>query len=272
MELSSVLLFGNAAVLGFRHGIDWDHIAAIMDIVGTNTTSERYKQNSFDVQQGRALALSTFYACGHASVVLILGIAALTFAAILPKWVDPIMERFVGITLLMLGGWVFYSLFLYLRKGNEFELKSRWMLIFALVRKGIDWLTAAVTGRVQRTSQPRMDQFDARTAFGVGMIHGIGAETGTQVLLIAAVGGASSQGLGIMMLLSFVFGLLVSNTIVAVLGSFGFMSSARSKSMYVVLGAIAGLFSLTVGTIFVSGQADRLPDLHCWLASPAISR
>ena len=39
-----------------------------------------------------------------------------------------------------------------------------------------------------------MSSYGPRTSFGVGMIHGIGAETGTQVLLIAAVGGASSAG------------------------------------------------------------------------------
>jgi hypothetical protein len=38
------------------------------------------------------------------------------------------------------------------------------------------------------------------------MIHGIGAETGTQVLLIAAVGGAAAAGLGIPMLFAFVLG------------------------------------------------------------------
>ena len=34
-----------------------------------------------------------------------------------------------------------------------------------------------------------MSSYGAKTSFGVGVIHGIGAETGTQVLLIAAVGG-----------------------------------------------------------------------------------
>ena len=45
-----------------------------------------------------------------------------------------------------------------------------------------------------------MSSYGPRTAFGVGIIHGIGAETGTQVLLIAAVGGAAAAGLGVPML------------------------------------------------------------------------
>jgi hypothetical protein len=48
------------------------------------------------------------------------------------------------------------------------------------------------------------------------MIHGIGAETGSQVLIIAAIGGAASQDVGVGLMLAFVAGLLVSNTIIAV--------------------------------------------------------
>ena len=44
------------------------------------------------------------------------------------------------------------------------------------------------------------------------MIHGVGAETGTQVLIIAAVGGAAGQGLGVPMMFAFIVGLLISNT------------------------------------------------------------
>src|SRR5258708_7617725 len=84
-------LLVTAVILGFRHGIDWDHIAAIMDIVGTASAEDL-------PVHARALALSSMYAIGHASVVAFLGLCALYFAAVLPTWVDPIMERLVGCT------------------------------------------------------------------------------------------------------------------------------------------------------------------------------
>ena len=62
------------------------------------------------------------------------GILALVFGAILPDWVDPIMGRVVGATLLFLGVWVFVSLYQYARHGTEFRLRSRWMLVFDSVR------------------------------------------------------------------------------------------------------------------------------------------
>src|SRR5829696_8839872 len=85
-------------------------------------------------EQRHAILLGTLYALGHASVVAALGFAALAFGALLPEWVDPIMGRVVGVTLLVLGVWVFFSLWQFVRHGREFRLRSRWMLVFDGVR------------------------------------------------------------------------------------------------------------------------------------------
>jgi cytochrome c biogenesis protein CcdA len=275
----SLTLLGTALALGFRHGIDWDHIAAITDITSTTTSVESAemqalsgpaatrprmtpRRTSFGHLELRALGLATLYALGHASVVSGLGLLALYFAAILPEWVDPIMERVVGVTLLVLGVWVFYSLVRYLRGEAEFQLRSRWMLVFAGVRHGWQFVHHRVARGVHQHQPFRVDQYGPRTAFGVGMIHGIGAETGSQVLIIAAVGGAATQGLGTAMMLAFVVGLLLSNGVVAFLTASGFISSNRARPFYVVVGVAAGLFSLVVGIFFALGLSDQLPDLQ----------
>src|SRR5574338_457890 len=151
-------------VLGIRHGIDWDHIAAITDITitgehhghggqpelrahatgpgaatlapaaagvasgvgGASATSTRWE----------AVRLGTLYALGHGAVVVALGIAALSFGALLPEWLDPIMGRIVGLTLVALGVWVLYSVYRYAVGGDAFHLRSRWMLVFDVVRYG----------------------------------------------------------------------------------------------------------------------------------------
>ena len=110
-----------------------------------------------------------------------------------------------------------------------------------------------------------MSSYGARTAFGVGMIHGIGAETGTQVLLIAAIGGASSQGLGIPMMLAFIVGLLISNSIVVLITATGFIASRLRQRLYVAIGVVAGTFSLVIGTIFLFGLDAQLPSIEAWL-------
>ena len=73
--------------LGLRHGIDWDHIAAISDVAGSQKNRRR------------SLGMGTLYALGHAGVVVVLGLLAIWFGTMLPDWVDGYMEIVVGVTL-----------------------------------------------------------------------------------------------------------------------------------------------------------------------------
>jgi high-affinity nickel-transport protein len=295
-------LLVTALTLGFRHGIDWDHIAAITDITSTTAAAEaaaesheldhrsaaghvhahggaselavhgpghmpdhvhqasRVDRRRVVGEERRAILLGTLYALGHALVVALLGLAALLFGTVLPEWVDPIMGRVVGLTLLILGIWVFYSLYHYARHGSEFRLRSRWMLVFASVRYGWRWLAARLHGHTH-VEPVEMSSYGARTAFGVGMIHGIGAETGTQVLFIATIGTAAGAGLGIPMMFAFILGLLISNTAIVLITATGFVASQLRQQIYVVVGVVAGSFSVLVGTLFLLQADSILPDL-----------
>ena len=92
--MTSLFLLATALTLGLRHGIDWDHIAALLDISGANSGERSCRH---------PLALCFCYALGHGLIVFLLGWLAISFAAILPSWLDSIMERVVGLTLLALG-------------------------------------------------------------------------------------------------------------------------------------------------------------------------
>ena len=100
---------------GFRHGIDWDHIAALTDITSAQETPRR------------SMRFATLYAAGHGLVVFALGATAIVFAAQLPSSVDAVMERVVGATLIALGLYVGVAL---ARQRQDFRMRSRWMLIF----------------------------------------------------------------------------------------------------------------------------------------------
>ena len=218
----------------------------------------------FVTEQRRALLLGSLYALGHASVVAVLGTLALLFGAVLPDWVDDVMGPIVGATLLFLGIWVFVSLYQYARHGREFRLRSRWMLVFDAARHAWRRFQARLHGH-EHVDPMEMSSYGVRTAFGVGVIHGIGAETGTQVLLIAAIGGASSQGLGFPMMIAFIVGLLISNSIVVLITATGFIASRVRERLYVVIGVVAGAFSLVIGAIFLFGLESSLPSLEAWL-------
>src|SRR4051812_32864864 len=115
LGLLSTLLFG------LRHGIDYDHIAAITDITSTET------------DRRSSMKLGLLYALGHGVVVLVLGSLAVLFGQFLPHSIDAWMERFVGITLIALGVYVCWNL---LRTPKEnFAVVSRFKLISQLAAR-----------------------------------------------------------------------------------------------------------------------------------------
>ena len=80
-------------------------------------------------------------------------------------------------------------------------------------------------------------------------------------MLIAAVGGAATAGLGVPMLFAFVVGLMISNLAIVILSSVAFVASQVRERIYVVVGAVAGVFSLVLGTIYVLGLDGIVPDM-----------
>ena len=254
---------------GFRHGIDWDHIAAIADI--TSTQDERR----------RSIVLGSIYAVGHAAVVLVLGVIAILAGDLLPRGIDEVMGRVVGVTLIVLAVYVVVSL---IRHGRDFRLRSRWMLVFAGARRAARWVrrrgseahdqpddmadpTSWHHGHHGRPGhhhhrEPERDEpmtYGVGSALAVGTIHGIGAETPTQVLIFLAAAGAGGPAIGMAVLVAFVVGLLVSNSLITVGSAFGFLSAARNFAVYATVAVIVATFSLVLGTLFVLGRESVLP-------------
>jgi hypothetical protein len=320
-----------ALALGIRHGIDWDHIAAITDITSTAAavddegeswligepgvmlTDESHHSShshthedegahltpatgtavaagsrgtatatlarpasgirvltaSLPPSQKHALWLGSLYALGHGAVVVVLGVIAIVAAEFLPSWIDPIMEKLVGATLLFLAAYLFYSVYRYYRGGGQFHMRSRWMLVFAGVRNAWHWARSHVGQHEHVHVEPQ--NYSSRTALGIGVIHGIGAETGTQALIIATAVGATSQAVAIGALFVFVLGLLVSNTVITVTTTMGFVSSRRRQTIYVMAGLVAAVFSLILGVVFLTASTGILPDLDPyfrWIGGP----
>jgi high-affinity nickel-transport protein len=284
-------LMATAFGFGFRHGIDWDHIAALTDITSSQKTSRQ------------SMLFATLYALGHGLVVLILGLGAILLSANLPKSVDGIMARFVGATLIILGIYVFYAL---AKHGRDFRMRSRWMLIFSGVRRAFRWLRArravpsvvvdhshehrldelhedahahaglpAMVSTARSSEQPHTHSHRHRhagplpddpfmdygkaTSFGIGMIHGVGAETPTQILIFLAAAGAGGKGAGVALLMCFLVGLLCSNTTVALASTYGFIGATRNWKFYVTVSVLTAAFSLVIGTIFLFGKSTLLP-------------
>ena len=86
-----------------------------------------------------------------------------------------------------------------------------------------------------------------RTSVAIGLLHGFGAETGTQVIVFVAAVEAGGTFAGELVLLAFVLGVLASNTAVAALSTFGFRRASAAFPLYVALAVVTALFSAVTG-------------------------
>jgi high-affinity nickel-transport protein len=234
-------------------------------------------------------------------------VGAIVLAQQLPESVDAIIEPLVGASLIVLGVYVFASL---ARHGRGFRMRSRWMLVFAGVRRGRTWLLSrrsneaividhehehpvdqvhADAHKVQayagadhqrRNSQATVtsthrhahrhvavvpdDPFTSYgrgTAFAVGMLHGIGAETPTQVLIFLAAAQAGGRAAGVVLLLCFVAGLLTSNSLVALAATLTFRNAAHNFKAYAAISVVTAAFSMIVGALLLFGRGGLLPTI-----------
>jgi hypothetical protein len=246
IDLNLALL--SAAILGFRHGLDYDHIAAISDII------------SVQVRARDAMHFGMLYVAGHAATVAVLGAAAIGFRVSLPQGTDLWAERAVGLTLLVLGIYVLSSL---VRKTSHehFHPKTRiTLLINGLL--WIYWKLSRVLGG-SRCEQPQLfhDGYGTGSTFIIGMIHGFGAETPTQLLLFllaANLGGAAKGFLGLSL---FIAGLLLMNTLMCASAAGIFIGGASKPFLLRSVTALTSAYSVVVGVIFLLGSANILPSL-----------
>lgn len=344
--------------LGLRHGIDWDHIAAIADL------------SSAAESRRRGIVLSTVYALGHGVVVMALGLLAIAFGASLPEGVDVWMGRVVGLTLIALGAWVLIEL---VRKGRDFRLRSRWILVFsgtfagfrrvreararrrlsvahdhphehdhphptaadgadpvdltgpehdhahidlteaetqtasgadAAPVKAEELVTARSVSDPASGSRPRrwLPQPGHRhgpngnpahgnaadgppahvhshqhrhdltlaenagagngTAAGIGVLHGIGFESPTQIAVFVASTSLVGVWAGFALLVAWVIGLVVANTFLAVLAAYGLLGADRNFTIYATVAVVVALLSLAMGGYLVLGTDPPLPALN----------
>ncbi len=318
-----------AFTLGLRHGVDWDHIAAIADLSGSAESRRR------------GFVLSFLYALGHAVVVFVLGTAVILFSASLPIAVADWMSRVVGVTLVGLGLWVIVGL---VRRGRDFRLQSRWMLVFSGTFAGIRRVRQSRAGRQivldhehehphldtahvdkhahDHSHRAAEDEIDLRdvpadqraevaalvgadpswtdrirggavfghrhghshershshshshqlalpdkagygngSATGIGVLHGIGVESPTQIAVFVASSAIGGVTFGLLLLLAWVIGLVVANSLLAVLAAFGLLHAERNFGVYATLAVVVGIASIAVGGAMVLG-IELLPAIE----------
>jgi high-affinity nickel-transport protein len=177
-----------AWTLGARHAFDADHISAIDNVT-----------RKFMAEGKRPLATGFFFALGHSTIVVAVGVGLTVAAkAVFGAMVDPnsTYETLGGMlgTLMAAG-------FLYLIAALNLIVLAGIVKVFRGMRKG-----AYDEAELERQLQARglMYRFFGRfmrsikhtwQLFFVGMVFGIGFDTATEVVLLAATAYAATSGL-----------------------------------------------------------------------------
>jgi hypothetical protein len=260
MNTSEPLMIANALVLGFRHAIDWDHVAALMDITASSTLVTSEGAVALDLRRKHALWLSCLYGLGHCSIVVLIGMALCYFAGFMPDWLGEVIERCVGFTLLAFGIVVGYISLRVAQTGAPSIPISRARLLSVALSRAWHFIRRkpAFESDVVASAQSQF-AYGEPTAFGLGVIHGAGVESASQVLLLAAIGASANRMFALSVLGYFSVGFLVSIMLIAYLSVKGLGYTAKFRPLYLLSGFLTATVSITVGIILLSGQSAALP-------------
>jgi high-affinity nickel permease len=244
------LALASCLLLGLRHGFDYDHLAAISDITSVQRTW----------REGMKLGL--LYALGHALTVAVLGSAVVFLHLSLPPHLDAISERLVGATLIVLA---IYVLATFLRRkpedGHHHHVpRSRIALLISGARY-TGWRLRRLRNPDVPQPTPFAFQYNKSSVFVVGIIHGLGAETPSQLLLFLLAANLGGTSRGFIGLLCFIVGLLIMNTLMTASASGIFASAAHRPHIQTVVTSLTAAYSFVVGAIFLFGISDKLPPL-----------
>ncbi len=239
--------------LGFRHAFDADHISCI-----DNTTRKLMADGK------RPLATGYFFSLGHSTVVVGVGVG-LTFAAraVFGAVVNPAStyETAGGA-----AGTAVSASFLYLIAVLNLVVLSGIVKVFREMRRGT-YDEAELEAQLQ--SRGLMYRFFGRfmksidhtwQLYFVGMVFGIGFDTATEVVLLAATAYAAIQGLPYYAVLALPFlfsgGMMLFDTLDGCFMNFAYGWAFAKPVRKVYYNLV--ITSLSVGAAFIIGTIEIL--------------
>ena len=245
-HITLVAALSTAAVLGFRHGFDYDHIAAITDVVSVQSSRRA------------AMRLGMVYALGHALTVAGLGSIVILLGISLPAGIDRWAERLVGFTLLLLGIYVLGSLVF---RPEDTLPKSRYRLLHEGYHRARLALRRRTDGAASEVYEPP-NNFDGRSVFVIGIIHGLGAETPSQLMIFLLAANLGGAALGMLGLGVFLAGLLTMNALMTASAAGVFGASRHRPWVMRLVSGLTGAYSVVMGILFLLGRSSLLPALN----------
>jgi ABC-type nickel/cobalt efflux system permease component RcnA len=209
-------------LLGLKHALDADHVAAILTIATENRTFWRSSLIGF------------CWGVGHTVILLVVGTAVLLFKLTIPSAWAKLFEVAVGVMLVGLGLSVAFALWrervhLHAHRHDHGEQHRH------------------LHSHSHGAHHDHLHRFRLEyKSLAVGMVHGLAGSAALLLLVLATV---PSLGVGLVYILVFGAGSILGMVFLATAMSIPFaMSAERTARVHQTLRAAAALFSIVLGS------------------------
>ena len=223
-------------LLGLKHATDADHVVAVASIV----------DRSKNIWRGLWIGFS--WGLGHTAPLLILGIIILLFKeTVLDRYenIAPFFEFAVGIMLISLGAQVFWQLRESRVHVHEHHHDKKTHVHVHTSHQFNEDISETDDHNFFSIG---MSSFRMKSFF-VGMIHGL---AGSAAVMLALLPTIESTWIGIIYLLLFGVGTILSMSIITILLGVPFAMSSNNKKIYRYISSSAGTISILFGVALMS--------------------
>ena len=218
-----------AVVLGLRHASDPDHLAAVTTLLASGR--ERAAR--------RAARLGFAWGLGHATSLFVFGLPVVLYSAYLPKTVQSAAETTVGVLIVALA----------------VLLLVRWHRGLFHEHHHDHAGDAHAHTHSRRRAHGHARTRSARSAFAIGLVHGMGGTAGVGLLLLAAI---RSHVLAVTALALFAFCTAVSMSLLST-GLGLTLGTARARRSFARIAPALGVVSLAFGVWYALGAQGVVP-------------
>ena len=134
----------------------------------------------------------------------------------------------------------------------------------AIAINGVLWAAWRVR-KLWNAETPRPERFQwmytGKSVFLIGVLHGVGAETPSQLALFFLTANLGGTSRGLLGLTAFALGLVAMNALMTATLGGAFNAGGRHPRFYHVIAWTGAAYSFIIGVIFLFGISDRLPVL-----------
>jgi ABC-type nickel/cobalt efflux system permease component RcnA len=225
---SYAAILGFGFLLGLRHALDADHLAAISTVLA--------ERPSFRASS----AVGFWWGIGHTATLLIVGAVVLAWDIRIPDGFELIAESGVGLLLIVLGGTLAWKLY-----------RERWHVHSHQHDDGPH--VHLHSHRQQDDHRHRHWMAGSVRPLCIGMVHGL---AGSAALMLIVLSSSHELGSGLLSIAVFGFGSIVGMMAIGLTISLPLVYSlAASRRVFVGLQGCAGVASVCIGIWMLSRLA-----------------